>query len=111
MRIGVHSGRIISGIIGFVKYQFDIWSKDVDIANKMESEGEPGSVKNRFKIILIYLNFIFSMVHITNITKALLQKPYTIEATNKGDTVPQFKANGYQTFLVKPVSVVTKFYF
>lgn len=42
MRIGVHSGNIISGVIGSVKYQYDIWSKDVDIANKMESEGVPG---------------------------------------------------------------------
>lgn len=42
MRIGVHSGTIISGVIGLVKYQYDIWSKDVDIANKMESEGVAG---------------------------------------------------------------------
>lgn len=42
MRIGVHTGKIISGIIGAVKYQFDIWSRDVDIANKMESEGSAG---------------------------------------------------------------------
>lgn len=42
MRIGIHTGKLISGIIGQVKYQFDIWSKDVDIANKMETEGEAG---------------------------------------------------------------------
>ncbi|XP_056634716.1 adenylate cyclase type 2-like isoform X1 [Diorhabda sublineata] len=84
MRIGVHSGRIISGIIGSVKYQFDIWSKDVDIANKMESEGQAG------------------MVHITNKTKDLLKKNYLIEPTNKGETVPQFKNSGLQTFLIRP---------
>lgn len=42
MRIGVHTGNISSGIIGKAKWQFDIWSNDVYIANKMESTGEPG---------------------------------------------------------------------
>lgn len=42
MRIGVHSGSIIGGLIGECKWQYDIWSKDVDIANRMEQTGEPG---------------------------------------------------------------------
>lgn len=44
MRIGVHSGKIISGILGIKKWQFDVWSRDVIIANKMEQTGEPGKV-------------------------------------------------------------------
>ncbi|KAI5639778.1 adenylate and guanylate cyclase catalytic domain-containing protein [Phthorimaea operculella] len=44
MRIGVHSGKILSGLIGIRKWQFDIWSKDVTIANKMESSGKAGKV-------------------------------------------------------------------
>lgn len=42
MRIGVHSGSISCGIIGNIKWQYDIWSTDVDIANKMETEGTAG---------------------------------------------------------------------
>lgn len=42
MRIGVHTGRIIGGIIGITKWQFDIWSKDVYIANRMETAGQAG---------------------------------------------------------------------
>jgi adenylate cyclase len=42
MRIGVHSGSIIGGIMGASKWQYDIWSKDVVIANKMESTGIVG---------------------------------------------------------------------
>ncbi|XP_074115513.1 adenylyl cyclase X D isoform X2 [Cotesia typhae] len=44
MRIGVHSGKIISGILGANKWQYDVWSKDVVIANKMEQTGQPGKV-------------------------------------------------------------------
>ncbi|XP_050295207.1 adenylyl cyclase X E-like isoform X2 [Anthonomus grandis grandis] len=90
MRIGIHTGRIISGIIGKVKYQFDVWSKDVDIANKMESEGVAGKV------------------HITNVTKDFLEKPYDIVATDKGDTVAQFKQHNLKTFLVSPIMDYTE---
>lgn len=42
MRIGVHSGSIMSGVIGACKWQYDIWSKDVSIANRLETTGVPG---------------------------------------------------------------------
>lgn len=44
MRIGVHSGNIFSGILGANKWQYDVWSRDVVIANKMEQTGKPGKV-------------------------------------------------------------------
>ncbi|XP_063838867.1 adenylate cyclase type 7-like isoform X1 [Ostrinia nubilalis] len=57
MRIGVHSGRILSGLIGIKKWQFDIWSKDATIASKMESTGQAGKVhvtKQTLELILDY---------------------------------------------------------
>ncbi|XP_017012668.2 adenylyl cyclase X E-like [Drosophila takahashii] len=44
MRIGVHSGNIFAGVIGEAKLQFDIWGKDVTIANVLESTGVAGFV-------------------------------------------------------------------
>lgn len=42
MRIGIHSGSIIGGVMGKIKWQFECWSKDVIIANKIESTGISG---------------------------------------------------------------------
>jgi hypothetical protein len=44
MRIGVHTGRVVAGIIGSKVVRYDIFGNGVLIANKMESNGVPGQV-------------------------------------------------------------------
>lgn len=44
MRIGVHTGRVVAGIIGSKVVRYDIFGSGVLIANKMESNGIPGKV-------------------------------------------------------------------
>ena len=44
IRIGVHVGPVVAGVVGKKKYAYDIWGSTVNIASRMESNGIPGKV-------------------------------------------------------------------
>ncbi len=44
IRIGVHVGAVVAGVVGKKKYAYDIWGRAVNIASRMESSGVPGQV-------------------------------------------------------------------
>ncbi|KAI8126037.1 hypothetical protein FF38_01067 [Lucilia cuprina] len=85
MRIGVHTGSILSGVLGACKLQYDIWSKDVDIANRLEQTGMAGRV------------------HVSEETLKQLEGEYMYEeGTPQARTDPVLKNFGIRTFLIKP---------
>jgi class 3 adenylate cyclase len=45
MRIGMHSGDVVAGIIGTHKFVYDIWGDAVNIASRMESHGMPNRIQ------------------------------------------------------------------
>ena len=44
LRIGIHTGPIVAGVVGKKKYAYDIWGDTVNVASRMESNGEAGKV-------------------------------------------------------------------
>ncbi len=44
LRIGIHTGAAVAGVIGQRKFSFDVWGATVNIASRMESMGEPGKI-------------------------------------------------------------------
>jgi adenylate cyclase len=44
MRVGIHTGPVVAGIVGVKKFQYDVWGDTVNTASRMESSGEVGKV-------------------------------------------------------------------
>ncbi|XP_047432127.1 adenylate cyclase type 8-like isoform X2 [Mugil cephalus] len=84
MRIGVHSGSVLCGVLGLQKWQFDIWSWDVDIANSLEAAGVPGQV------------------HVSRATLDFLGGVYEVEAGHGRDRSPLLRKHNIDTFLIRP---------
>lgn len=62
MRVGIHSGPVVAGIVGVKKFQYDVWGDTVNIANRMETNSEIGQVnisEATYQLVQDYPEFSF----------------------------------------------------
>ena len=44
IRVGIHSGDLVAGVVGSEKFSYDVWGDTVNTASRLESSGEPGRI-------------------------------------------------------------------
>jgi len=73
MRVGVHTGSVLCGLVGTRRFKFDVWSHDVTLANMMESEGKPGRV------------------HVSDDTRKFIDTLYELEPGDEAEDIRKHK--------------------
>ncbi|XP_032880976.1 adenylate cyclase type 3 [Amblyraja radiata] len=82
MRVGIHSGTVLGGVLGQRNWQYDVWSTDVTLANQLEAGGIPGRV------------------HISQSTRDCLHGEFELEPGEGGQRNDLLRDKGIQTYLV-----------
>jgi class 3 adenylate cyclase len=45
LRVGIHTGEVVSGVIGLKKFSYDLWGETVNLASRLESQSGAGQIQ------------------------------------------------------------------
>ncbi|KAL4704044.1 hypothetical protein ACJJTC_001966 [Scirpophaga incertulas] len=82
MRVGIHTGAVLAGVLGQRQWQFDVYSRDVELANKMESSGMAGRV------------------HVSEVTLSFLNKEFEVEPAYGERREEMLRQAGIKTYFI-----------
>ena len=80
VRIGIHSGHVVAGIVGVKKFAYDIWGDTVNIAARMEQNSEAGKIN----ISQTTYELLTGVRHLQDVRHLKFEYRGEIEAKNKG---------------------------
>jgi class 3 adenylate cyclase/lipopolysaccharide biosynthesis regulator YciM len=85
IRIGMHSGPLVTGVVGTKKFQYDVWGDTVNVASRMESNSEPGKInvsESTYQLLKNNENYIFTPRGEIDVKGKGNMKMYFVEATS-----------------------------
>ncbi|OWR44922.1 putative Adenylate cyclase type [Danaus plexippus plexippus] len=82
MRVGIHTGAVLAGVLGQRQWQFDVYSRDVELANKMESSGMAGRV------------------HVSEVTLGFLNDEFEVEPAHGERREEMLRQAGIKTYFI-----------
>ncbi|MCH2115442.1 MAG: adenylate/guanylate cyclase domain-containing protein [Pirellulales bacterium] len=99
IRIGIHTGPAVAGVIGFKKFAYDVWGDTVNTASRMESSGLPGRIQISEQVAkLLGDDFVIEERGTIDVKGKGRMKTYWLvgHGPTPHELPPGINANGYQ---------------
>ena len=104
LRIGLHAGPVVAGVVGIRKFAFDIWGSTVNLAARMESSGEPSKI-NVSESMQIHIKDFFELETRGSVTTKdkrdvpmFFVKGIKRELLSDGSEIPEKFAKRYRSY-------------
>lgn len=99
MRVGVHTGEVVAGVIGTKKFAYDLWGDTVNIAHRMESHGVGGKIHVSEAFVRSFDTSITDKLEITGMRRITAYPPIIETDAHKQEPLPPFVNGNMRPFI------------